>query len=286
VQQVVTGEAVALDLRPAGLPSRILAGSVDAGLQLLLLFGFAAVAAAVGSTSSAAADATLSTVVIVLVLIGYPVAFEALLRGRTPGKAMMGLRVVRDDGGPIGFRQAFVRGLAGAFLERAGVTLFVGAIVTMLLNSRSKRIGDLLAGTVVLQERVSVRGGLVSAMPPPLAEWAASCDLTGLTDELALSVRQFLSRSTEFTDLAREDLGGRLTRAVLDVVTPAPPPGTPGWAVLPAVLAERRRREETRLAAPVLPAPVLPAPPPLAPAPPPYAAPPPPPGPGGFIPPA
>jgi uncharacterized RDD family membrane protein YckC len=51
VQQLVTGEAVALDLRPAGLPSRILAGMLDAGLQLLLLFGLAAVAGAVGSSS-------------------------------------------------------------------------------------------------------------------------------------------------------------------------------------------------------------------------------------------
>ena len=276
MQQLVTGEAVALDLRPAGLPSRILAGMLDAGLQLLLLFGLAAVAGAVGATSSAAADATLSIVVLVLVLIGYPVAFEAVLRGRTPGKAIMGLRVVRDDGGPIGFRQALVRGLAGAFVERAGITLFVGAILTMLLNSRSKRIGDLLAGTVVLQERVSVRGGLVAAMPPPLGQWAATCDLTGLTDELALSVRQFLSRSADFTETAREDLGGRLVRAVLDVVTPAPPTGTPGWAVLSAVLAERRRREESRVGPPTSPAP----------APPPYAAPAPAPGPGGFVPPS
>lgn len=251
MQQLVTGEAVALDLRPAALPSRIVAGLIDAVLQLALFFGIGAIADAAGATSSDAANSALTIVVIVLVLIGYPVAFESLLRGRTPGKAALGLRVVRDDGGPIGFRQAFVRGLAGGFVERFGVTLFVGAFATMLLSDRSKRIGDLLAGTVVLQERVAVRGGPVATMPPPLADWASQLDLSALTNELALSVRQFLARSTELTPQAREDLGGRLVRSVSAVITPPPPPGAPGWAVLSAVLAERRRREEARMGSPV-----------------------------------
>jgi uncharacterized RDD family membrane protein YckC len=247
VQPFVTGEAVALDLRPAAVPSRVVAGTIDAVLQLLLLLGIGALVVAVGTDLSDAAGSALGLIVILVVLIGYPVAFESLLRGRTPGKASMGLRVVRDDGGPVGFRQSFARGLAGAFLERPGITLFVGALVTMLLNDRSKRIGDLLGGSVVLQERVAVRGGAVATMPPQLASWAAQTDLSGLSDELALSARQFLARSPQLTDQAREDLGGRLVQAVLGVVTPAPPPGTPGWAVLSAVLAERRRREEARL---------------------------------------
>lgn len=254
MQQLVTGEAVALDLRPAAVPSRVIAGVIDAGLQLLLFLGGGALVGAIGQTASAAANAALTVLVVVIVLIGYPVAFETLLRGRTPGKAAMGLRVVRDDGGPIGFRQAFVRGLAGAFLERFGLTLFVGALATMLLNDRSKRIGDLLAGTVVLQERVAARGIGLAAMPPPLVGWAAQIDLSGLPNDLALSIRQFLARSPQLTDAAREDLGGRLVQAVLAVVSPPPPPGTPGWAVLSAVLAERRRREELRLATPALPA--------------------------------
>lgn len=293
MQQLVTGEAVALDLHPAAVPSRLLAGLLDGVIQLALFFGIAALDAAVSSSVSDAASSALAIVLVVLVGIGYPVAFEAMLRGRTPGKMALGLRVVRDDGGPIGFRQAFVRGLAGAFIERPGITLFVGAILTMLLNGRGKRIGDLLAGTVVLQERVAVRGGLVAAMPPQLAAWASATDLSALSDELALSVRQFLARSGDLTDDAREDLGGRLLGAVLAVITPAPPPGTPGWAVLPAVLAERRRREEARLGAPVepaawgsspsygsTPAPAPPGPPPQGAVP---TAAPPTPGPGGFV---
>lgn len=244
--QLVTGEAVALDLRPAALPSRVVAGLVDLLGQALVLFAFGALAAASSLSISSAAAEALGIVLLVLVLIVYPVTFETLLRGRTPGKAAVGLRVVRDDGGPIGFRQAFTRGLAGAFLERPGITLFFGAVVTSLLNSQGKRIGDLLAGTVVVQERVAVRGGTVATMPPQLAGWAAQLDLSGLSTDLALSVRQFLSRADQLTPAAREDLGRRLTAAVTAAVGPAPE-GAPGWAVLSAVLAERRRREEQRM---------------------------------------
>ena len=288
----VTGEAVALDLRPAALPSRVVAGLVDALLQLALLLAVGGLVEAVGADVSDAAGSAIGLVVFVLLTIGYPVAFESLLRGRTPGKAAVGLRVVRDDGGPIGFRHAFVRGLAGAFLERPGITFFVAGLVTMLLNDRSKRIGDLLAGTVVLQERVAVRGGAVAAMPPPLASWAAQTDLSGLSDELALSARQFLARSAQLTDQAREDLGGRLLQAVLATVTPPPPADAPGWAVLSAVLAERRRREETRLSSTVPAGPTwgpaeTPQPPPPVTAPRPAAvradSAPPAPGPGGFV---
>lgn len=246
MSQLVTGEAVALDLRPAALPSRIVAGLVDALGQALVLAVFGILATATSFSVSDAAAQALGIVVIVLVLIVYPVTFETLLRGRTPGKAALGLRVVRDDGGPIGFRQALVRGLAGAFLERPGITFFVAAVVTSLLNPAGKRLGDLLAGTVVVQERVAVRGGAVATMPPPLAGWAAQLDLSGVGNDLALSVRQFVSRADTLTPAAREDLGRRLVAAVTAAVGPAPA-GTPGWAVLAAVLAERRRREEVRM---------------------------------------
>lgn len=295
VNEFVTGEAVALDLRPAALPSRVVAGLIDALLQLTVLAVFGGIVASTSLSLSDAAAQALSILVLVVTLVVYPVTFETLLRGRTPGKAALGLRVVRDDGGPVGFRQALVRGLSGAFLERPGITLFAGGVFCSLLNDKGKRIGDLLAGTVVLQERVSVKGGAVAQMPPQLAGWAAGLDLSGLSNELALSVRQFVSRSDALTTAARDQLGGRLVGAVTAVVGPAPV-GTPGWAVLSAVLAERRRREGNRLAGPVqpyapaaVPAGVPAAAPvaaPVTPAPVAAAGPPPTAGPGGFAPPS
>lgn len=296
MSQLVTGEAVALDLRPAGLPSRLLAGLIDGAIIIAAFIAVGAVFLQVASGTSPAGAAALGLTSAVLVFLGVPVACETLWRGRTPGKAALGLRVVRDDGGPISFRQAFVRGMLGLFVEKPGISLGVVAVVSSLLNSQGKRVGDLLAGTIVLQERVAVTRGPVAVMPPQLVPWAASLDLSSVPQQLFLSIRQFLARSADLTEQARATLGGQLVEAVLAVTTPPPPPGTPGWAVLSAVLAERRRREEQRLgsttsyAAPL----PTPGPPPAArpypavtsaPAPitpPPVPDEPPAPGPGGF----
>ncbi len=244
MSQLVTGEAVALDLREAALPSRLLAafidGLVQGGVFYFLTFVFIAVGA-----PSAAAGLAIVLVIFVATGLGYPVAMETLWKGKTLGKAAMGLRVVRDDAGPISFRQAFVRGLIGLFVERPGITLYSAGVICSLVNSRGKRLGDLAAGTIVIQERVT--GGaqqFYAVMPTPLIPWAQTLDLSGLSDDLALSVRSFLARAPQLSDASRADLGGRLAAAVAAVTAPPPPPGTPGWAYLTAILAERRRRAE------------------------------------------
>lgn len=261
---VVTGEAVALELRIAQLPSRVVAALIDfavMGGALLVLFS---VGGALLTQQDSAAQAAFAVAFVIAVFLGYPLVFETLTRGRTLGKMAVGLRVVRDDGGPITFRHALVRSVVGLTLERPGVILLgLGsalAMFVMVFARDGKRIGDAWAGTIVLQERVGVRFPYAPYLPPPLAGWARNLDLTALDDALALAVRQFLSRAHQLDPAAREQLGGRLIVEVASRVTPPVPPGTPGWAYLTAVLAERRRREETRIAA-RLPAPVTPRPP-------------------------
>jgi uncharacterized RDD family membrane protein YckC len=256
--QLVTGEAVALDLRPARLPSRMLAAIIDLVIEL---FGFGVVMqlvfdVALRTDSSFAA--ALSIVVVVAFLVGYPVAFETLWRGLTPGKAALGIRVVRDDGGPIRFRHALTRAIFNV-VERPGITFGAGAVIASLLSRRGKRIGDLVAGTFVVRERVPRQHVVPAFMPPQLAHWASTLDLSRLPDELALAARGFLGRSAQLRPDARERLGAELAAAVAACVTPPPPPGTPGWAFLSAVVAERRRRDEARMPATFRPSPWQPA---------------------------
>ncbi len=240
MQQLVTGEAVALDLPVAGLPSRFVAKAIDTVVQVAAFLLLAFPVGILAGSSSSAAGAALGIVLIVAVVFGYPIAMETLNRGRTLGKMAMGLRVVRDDAGPIGFRQAFTR---GAFSIVDFLTSYVVSVLTMLLTARSKRVGDLLAGTVVVLERTPKNAPPPAAMPPPLAAWAAGLDLARLDAGLAGSARQFVGRAQQMTPTAREQLGTQLVAAVGAVVTPPAPPGTPGWAYLAAVLAERRRRD-------------------------------------------
>ncbi|MEO7982106.1 MAG: RDD family protein [Sporichthyaceae bacterium] len=244
---VVTGEAVVLDLRLARFASRSLALAIDLAVQLgLLLVGIFVVAGALALVDDSL-GAAIGLVFSLLVVVGYPVAWETLTRGRSLGKMALGLRVVREDGGPIRFRQAFVRGLMS--VVEIWLTFGVVALVTSLASTQGRRLGDFLAGTVVIHERVPVRATAVAAMPPGLAGWAQGLDLSRVPDALALQARQFLGRAHELSPQVREQMGSAIARALAAVVAPAPPPGVPAWAFVAAVLAERRRRETLRLAA-------------------------------------
>jgi uncharacterized RDD family membrane protein YckC len=241
-QQIVTGEAVAVDLRLAGVGSRGAAALIDlflvAVLQLAVLIPILIFGVSSGSGDGLVA---LLIVGIVGISVGYPVGMETLWRGRTLGKAIMGLRVVRDDGGPIRFRHALVRGLIGVIVEKTGLTYGIGALISMLISSRNKRIGDLFAGTIVVQERVPGRIDAPVDMPPALASWAAGLDLSAVDDALAMRLRQFFGRAAQLTPDARATLEHQLANEVTARVGP-PPADAPAWAVISAILAERRRR--------------------------------------------
>lgn len=256
----VTGEAVSLDLPVARLGSRMLARTLDLIVQVLLCVGLMTAAPIVlgliSLTGLVPMDLALLQgvylLVIVLVAVGYPVATETLVGGRTLGKLAVGLRVVRDDGGPIRFRQALTRGLVSASIEWPGLIAppltWLACLTTMAVSPLGKRLGDYAAGTLVIHDPTPRPWGRVPAMPPVLARWAATLDLAGLDDELALAVRHFLTRVHELREPARTQLAQRLMAEVAAVVRPAPPPGVPAWAYLTAVHAERHRRALRRLA--------------------------------------
>ncbi|GAB3962322.1 hypothetical protein GCM10029978_017590 [Actinoallomurus acanthiterrae] len=246
--ELVTGEAVALDIRVARLASRALALFIDVLLQLMVLYFCMIFVGLSARVSDSAVTIGLALLMLVGVLVGYPTITETLTRGRTLGKLALGLRVVADDGGPERFRQALVRALAG-FLEFW--TLFGSpALIASLVSPRGKRLGDIFAGTIVIQDRVPVNVmlGPVAIMPPQLAPWANSLELSRLPDGIAMAARQYLTRFWELAPRVRDEMGRRLTDEVLTYISPPPPSGYRPEIVLSAVLAERRHREERRLA--------------------------------------
>ncbi len=182
---------------------------------------------------------------------------ETATRGRSVGKMVMGLRVVSDDGGPERFRQALFRALAG-FVEIW--MLFGGpAVIASLLSAQGKRIGDMFAGTVVISER-GPRSVPPPVMPPGLAWWAASLELSGLGPQQTELARQYLARAHELAPAVRNAMAHHATAEVVARISPPPPPGAPPEHILAAVLAERHRRELARLRPPVRPGPPPPAP--------------------------
>jgi uncharacterized RDD family membrane protein YckC len=265
---LVSGEAVLLEVRLARFPSRALARLIDTAIQIGLLLAtfFFLAAADVGDDAAASA---ITLVLLVLIIVGYPLLFESLTAGRTPGKMGLGLRAVRDDGGALRVRHSLVRALVGVL--EIWLCLGVIAILTSLVSTRGKRLGDLAAGTVVVRDRVPEQAAPILAMPPQLAAWAAGLELSRLPDALALATRQMLGRASTMAPGARQQMAQRMAYDVAQYVSPPPPVGCPPELYLAAVLAERRRREIARLerhaaaAAPVAPLPYA-VPQPAAPA--------------------
>ncbi|BDX29958.1 hypothetical protein TUM20985_05050 [Mycobacterium antarcticum] len=243
-EPMVTGDAVVLDIQIAQLPVRALAALVDLTvIGIGYVVGVILWAATIYDFDDALSAAVL-VIFTVLTIVGYPIAFETATRGRSLGKMALGLRVVSDDGGPERFRQALFRALSG-FVE---IWMFAGgpAVICSMLSARGKRIGDVFAGTMVISERAPKLPAPVP-MPPALAWWASSLQLSALRPEQAELARQFLSRASQLEPQLRDQMAYRICAEVVAQISPPPPAGAPPPLVLAAVLAERHRRELVRL---------------------------------------
>jgi uncharacterized RDD family membrane protein YckC len=242
VSGLVTGEAVALGIQPAKLPSRALAMVLDVvvywGVYFILSFGLLAATASLDG----AAVAAVYVATLLLVLIGVPIAVETLTRGRSLGKLACGLRVVRDDGGPIRFRHALVRGAVG--LIEIQMMLGVVACIASLVSERGRRVGDVFAGTLVVRERIPVQRAQLMPPPPPwLAAQMTGVDLSAVPEELWLAVRQYLARMRQLDPQVSWAMAQQLANDVTARTGAPVQEGTPPAAFLAAVVAERQARD-------------------------------------------
>ena len=177
VDDLVTGEAVALELPAAGIAIRALSGFLDLLIAGVALWVGLVVAALMTQNADDAIIGVAMTVLVALVSVVLPTTLETLTRGRSVGKLATGLRTVRDDAGPIGFRHALTRALVG-FVE-IWALFGVPALVSGMVSSKGKRLGDFAAGTYVVRERVNITLPPPPMMPLQLAKWAAGADIGG-----------------------------------------------------------------------------------------------------------
>lgn len=247
--EVVTGEAVALDLRSASFVLRAAGAMIDFVAYLVFYILFTIVVLTVASQAGLDDALTRSIQVagLVLCIVAAPIAVETISHGKSLGKLAIGARIVRDDGGSIGFRHAFIRSLTGVleiFMTFGGLAAIVG-----LLNSRAKRLGDLVAGTYSQNERVSRLNTPVYGVPVSLLEWARTADVAKMPDPLARRIAQFLAQASGFTPDTRERFARSLANEVSVFVSPIPATAaaTDAEMFLAAVAALRRDRETAAL---------------------------------------
>ncbi|MEU3032375.1 RDD family protein [Streptomyces incarnatus] len=242
MSELVTGEAVALELLPAKFPSRALAVLLDLAAVVVTYIAVTMVLVVTTSSLDSAARTALGIATFLLVPVGVPIAVETLSHGRSLGKLALGLRVVRDDGGPIRFRHALVRGAIG--VVEILMTFGTIASIASLVSARGRRLGDVFAGTLVVRERIPVgRTGLVAPPPPHLAQRFNGLDLSAVPDGLWLAVRQYLTRMRQLDPGVSSDMAWRLA-GDLAARTGAPlPVDLPPAVFLAAVVHERQSRE-------------------------------------------
>ena len=249
--RMVTPEAVALEFRTANLGSRILAYLIDMVVVVAgILAGLFAVALLGQASDVVVPDWVALTIVLVLLpawWLGYFIAFETLWRGRTLGKAALGLRVVTKEGAPVRFRHAAIRGLLGLvdFLVLGGFL----AVVFILFTRDNQRLGDLVAGTLVLRERSALAAPApVSFTPPPgLEHYTATLDPSGVGNEEYQAVRTLLLRAPSLSPGPRSALALQLANPLAARLRPPPPTGISPELYLQCVAAAYQQRQ--RLAA-------------------------------------
>lgn len=142
-REVITPEGVALHLPVAGPVPRAVAWGIDLAIRLGILMLLGTVLALLG-----AAGEGLYLILLFLIFWAYPILFEALWDGQTPGKKAMALRVVNGDGAPVGWLAAITRNL----LRTVDMLPFgyAAGLIACLADPHARRLGDMVAGTLVV----------------------------------------------------------------------------------------------------------------------------------------
>lgn len=234
---VVAPDGALLDVERAGVGSRVAAASLDAAvLGAVLLVAAAPVVGVVDGGGRAGIVAAVG--VGLAAALAWACAFESLGGGRTPGKAVVGLRVLSADGTPERGRQA-LRRAAGGVLDLLLVPVGIVAVVAVLSSPRRQRLGDVAAGTVVVRERVAGAALRSPRFQPPSGweRYTASIDVSRLGDEAYALVRDLLLRAPSLTPAALDHLAVRIANPVAVRLGHTPPPNVHPHAFLLCVAA-------------------------------------------------
>jgi len=237
---IETPERVPLQFALASIGNRFLACAVDHFIQiiviLLLAGGLIAVSSykAVANIPSDLPRWAIAILIIVffLVIAGYFVFFEWLWRGQTPGKRLLKLRVIREDGRPITFWEAVTRNLLRIFdmMPTLVVPFYSIGLIAVFISSRDQRVGDLFAGTVVVRERQDEAPTFNSLFVTSISDSALrrtqqtvnfNADLSPLTEPEIEVVESFLRRRWDLTDRQRIWMAWRVALPLMYKLKPA-----------------------------------------------------------------
>ena len=234
---IETPERVPLHFGLASIGNRFIACAIDHAIQtfalILIFIGFLLLADTtnVESAFSTAPKWVYAVMIIVLFLIltGYFAFFEWLWSGQTPGKRWLKLRVIREDGRPITFWEASVRNLIRSFDMMPAPFYSIG-LISVFSTTRDQRVGDMVAGTVVVREREAEAPAFAEVFASPVSDPALrrsfkpvnfTGDLNSLTESEIQVVETFLRRRWDLADVPRQWMAWRVSLPILYKIRPA-----------------------------------------------------------------
>ena len=251
-----TPESVELEFTLAGIGNRAYALLIDYIVLGLILIGFLVFGSIFYFELSGVIEAFLGKknqlelwliaipiLVSFFIYVGYFVFFEVLWQGQTPGKRYVKIRVIRDDGRPIGLQQSTLR----ALLRPIDDTFFLGLFL-IVLSRQEKRLGDLVAGTVVIQEEQAVVSATfpVSEQAQSLAnQLQTEADISRLLPEDFAVIREYLQRSGAMTSQAKAELSRQLAHQVKEVIALEKAPKVTAHLFLEAVYLAYQQQSPT-----------------------------------------
>lgn len=249
---IETPERVSLEFPLASIGNRFLAVAIDHAIQYVSIIVVAVVfliasgislmgddPMASGGAFGSMSNWTIALMIVGLFLLfaGYFVFFEWLWSGQTPGKRLMKLRVIREDGRPITIWEAIARNLLRIFDAIPGfvIPIYSIGLISIFLNRRDQRVGDLFAGTVVIRERTDEAPTFAETFSNPVADAALrrvqkqvsfNGDVTKLTDGDIEVVESLLRRRWDLTERQRQWMAWRVALPIMYRLKPEYDPAT------------------------------------------------------------
>jgi uncharacterized RDD family membrane protein YckC len=242
---IETPERVPLHFALASIGNRFLACAVDHFLQILILIAIVVIVLFVVATILSISLASMGTwlkdapkwvqalliVVVFLIQSGYFVIFEWAWNGQTPGKRWLKLRVIREDGRPVTFWEASARNLLRIFdmMPVLFVPFYSIGLLSVFVSSRDQRVGDLVAGTVVVREREAQAPSFDQVFSAPTSDAALRrsfkpvpfvANVAALEESEIEVVEAFLRRRWDLDDAPRQWMAWRITLPILQKLRP------------------------------------------------------------------
>jgi uncharacterized RDD family membrane protein YckC len=236
---IETPERVPLHFALASIGNRFLACAVDHGLQLFAMLLVALVFLWTGYLTNlenrmSQMPKWLLAAVIILIFVlwsGYFAIFEWLWNGQTPGKRMLKLRVIREDGRPVTAWEAAARNLLRTFdmMPWVFIPFYSIGLISVFASSRDQRVGDFVAGTVVVREREAQAPTFAEVFASPTSDVALRRSFkpvvfkgdTGALNEGEIEVVEiFLRRRWELSDATRQWMAWRVATPILYKLKP------------------------------------------------------------------